>query len=1077
MEAALAARDVVGVEDFVLLENYSEISAFVDNLRKRFRESLIYTYIGPVLVSVNPYRTIPHLYDSDVIETYRNVSFYELPPHIYAVADVAYRSMRRDHTDQCVLISGESGAGKTEASKLILQYIASTSASSPTSPPPPSSPLSATAASGAGGIDRRQLQRSVSVNVHRVKDRLLQSNPILEAFGNAKTLRNDNSSRFGKYMDIQFDFMGLPVGGVILNYLLEKSRVVRHADGEENFHVFYELIYGADTSLLDTLRLTQDTDDYRYTQVTSEGHKSVNHHADKVLFDELQHALDVCDFSSDEKKDLCAVVAFILHLGNVTFDDEEGNAVISSDEMLNIIDTLIGCGVDNIQKALTYRSITAENKKVSSPLSCEQAAYARDALAKAVYNRLFMWIVKHVNASLSRTNIAPSSSDHITVLGLLDIYGFEVFQTNSFEQLCINYCNEKLQQLFITLTLKSEQEEYRSEGIQWEPVEYFDNKIICDLVESKPNGIIAIMDDECTRPGQATDVTFLASLSRHLNSHKHFTSQDTAKTSASRKSVLRHEFCLVHYAGPVTYDVNGFLDKNSDLLYRDLKQVMIGASGNAIACQLFEQSELDSKKRPETAATQFKLSVAQLMDILMSKQPSYVRCIKPNHDKKPDSFVDDVVHHQVTYLGLMENLRVRRAGFAYRRQYELFLNRYKALCEATWPNYRGSGSSRDAVELICQQLNYDDDDYRLGRTKIFIRFPRVLFATEDALQARKHELATIVQAQYRGYHERQNFLRLKAAAVKMETVVRMFLAKRLLSRRRRAAFTIRRYIKGFITRDGPPTDENQRFIRLMKYNYLETLKKKLPTSVLDKSWPPSPSALQETSELLRSLCMQNMARKYRLSLTNERQQQLRLKVHAETVFKNKKQLYTASVAEPFVNCRLDAHQSQQMMNVFVKKIKSEQEDITYSCMVTKYDRRGYRPRRRPFIITSQAVYILNEKDFRLKRKLPFTNITNVSVSSLNDGFLLLHTDTEDNSGKHVIADWIYEAEYVIELLTYLSVVSNKEVLFANNTLACNVNNNKQVHIDFDTGPKYEVTRRRAPGSSQHRLSVIVPADV
>lgn len=527
----------------------------------------------------------------------------------------------------------------------------------------------------------------------------------------------------------------------------------------------------------------------------------------------------------------------------------------------------------------------------------------------------------------------------------------------------------------------------------------------------------------------------------------------------------------------MTYDVNGFLDKNSDLLYRDLKQVMIDCSGNAIASQLFDQSELDSKKRPDSAATQFKLSLAQLMDILMSKQPSYVRCIKPNHDKKPESFVDEVVHHQVTYLGLMENLRVRRAGFAYRRKYELFLNRYKSLCEATWPNYRGDGSPRDAVELICRQLDYQQDDYRLGRTKIFIRFPRVLFATEDALQLRKHDLATIIQTQYRGYHDRQNFQKLKSAAIKMESVVRMFLAKKLLARRKHAAFIIRRYIKGFITRAGPPTDDNQRFIRYMRYNYLDTLKTKLPASVLDKTWPPSPVSLQETSELLRALCMQNMARRYRLSLSDERQQQFWLKVHAEKVFKDKKQLYSASVAEPFITCRLDAHQNQQMTNVFMKKIKSDDETVVYACMVTKYDRRGYRPRRRPLIITSHAVYILNEKDFRLKLRVPFSNLTSVSVSSLNDGFFLLHTDTTDNSGKHVIADWIYEADYVIELLTYLSITCDKQVLFADNTIACNVTNNKQVHIDFDTGPTYQVSRRRTPGSSQQRLSVIVPASV
>jgi myosin-1 len=419
----------------------------------------------------------------------------------------------------------------------------------------------------------------------------------------------------------------------------------------------------------------------------------------------------------------------------------------------------------------------------------------------------------------------------------------------------------------------------------------------------------------------------------------------------------------------------------------------------------------------------------------------------------------------------MENLRVRRAGFAYRRLYEVFLARYKSLCSHTWPNY--SGSARNGVELICQQLSYQPDDYRLGRTKLFIRFPRVLFSTEDALQSRKQELATLIQARYRCYHQRCRFLKMKHAAVKMESVVRMFIAKKLLERRRRAAQTIRRYIKGFMTRDGPPTEDNQRFIRYMKFNFLMTLKEHLPGSILDKSWPRAPRSLQQTSTLLHKLFIQNLARRYRLALTPDRKHQLTLKVLAESLFLNKKQSYRGTIPQPFINNRLDGVHSSHRDNVFAKKLNIATEHILYSCLVTKYDRHGYTARQRILIVTSAAVYILNDKDFKLKQKIPFCNLTNVSVSSLSDGVFVLHTDTETSSGKHTKTDWIYVAEHVIELLVYLCTVYDKsKLVFAdNNTIACNVTTNKQVHIDFGTGPTTSQVVKRA---SRQRLSVIVP---
>ncbi|XP_022253422.1 unconventional myosin-Ic-like, partial [Limulus polyphemus] len=819
MENALHARDRVGVQDFVLLEDYRNEKSFIENLKKRFKENLIYTYIGSVLVSVNPYKDLG-IYQKEYVDQYRNVNFYELPPHVFAIADTAYRFMREECRDQCILISGESGAGKTEASKKILQYLAAASYH--------------------------------ATQVEHVKDKLLTSNPVLEAFGNAKTNRNDNSSRFGKYMDIEFNFMGAPLGGHILNYLLEKSRVVHQNPGERNFHIFYQLVMGADDNLLQKLFLQREPELYYYM---NQGNSTTVYGVDDAAqFQVVKSALSVIDFTEEEEEALFMITASILHVGNIGFSEENGQAIIAQEKSVSSICKLLGCPEDVLKDALTHRTIEARGDTVVSPLNRDQAIYARDALSKAVYERQFKWLVQKLNNSLEN----KSESGRRTLMGLLDIYGFEIFQNNSFEQFCINYCNEKLQQLFIELTLKLEQEEYRREGIEWETIEYFNNKIICDLIEKQHKGVISVLDEECLRPGDATDVTFLDKLETTVGTHPHFLSYKVADNK-TKKSLYREEFRLKHYAGDVTYKVEGFLDKNNDLLYRDLKKAMTKSSNLITKCT-FPDCELTSKKRPDTVATQFKKSLSQLMDILMSKEPWYIRCIKPNDNKLSAQFDDTIVGHQVKYLGLMENLRVRRAGFAYRRPYEDFLKRYKCLCPSTWPDYQGNAI--DGVEKLVNHLGYKSDDYRMGKTKLFIRLPRTLFETEDAFEQKKHDLATIIQAKFHGYSQKKKFLQMKMAATLIACYCRRYLAKKLLEKRRWAVKVIHRFIKGFITRNEPENEENKHFVQCVKAEYLRRLAQNLPKSVLDKSWAPAPVSCRKASELLQDMHRKWLARKY-----------------------------------------------------------------------------------------------------------------------------------------------------------------------------------------------------------------------
>lgn len=979
MEKDLYVRHRVGVDDFVLLENHTSEEAFIDNLHKRYREKLIYTYIGSVLVSVNPYQDLP-IYDRKYVETYGTANFYELPPHIFAVTNTALRSLCDELRDQCILISGESGAGKTEASKKVLQFIAATS---------------------------RQKEK-----VDTVRDKLLQSNPVLEAFGNAKTNRNDNSSRFGKYMDVEFNFLGEPIGGHIINYLLEKSRVVFQANGERNFHIFYQLLAGADDSHLERLSLERNPQLYSYLkQGDSCKVSSIDDASD---FQNVKNALKVMEITAEEQEALFQLVAVVMHLGNVDFIiNRKGDASLTNPENVATVAKLLGCPVEILSSALTNRTIQARGDTVKTPLDIIDAVKARDALAKSLYERLFSWLVQRLNRSLAAVH-----HNKKTVMGILDIYGFEIFENNSFEQLCINYCNEKLQQLFIELTLRTEQDEYRREGIQWEPVAYFDNKIICDLVEEKRKGIISILNEECLRPGATSDSTFLSKMNDMLVEHPHYLSHAKVDNK-TRKTIERDQFRLKHYAGEVTYDVHGFIEKNNDLLFRDLKESII-VSTNSITNDLFSTAELNSKKRPETASSQFKSSLAQLLELLVSKEPSYIRCIKPNESKLADSFDMTTVTHQVKYLGLMENLRVRRAGFAYRRPYEPFINRYKSLCPETWPFPKGT--PKEAVQTLVNHLNYGPDDYRMGATKIFIRFPKTFFETEDAFQRGKNRLATIIQKIYKGRLQRRQYLKMRTACISVQTYVRRFLAKRRADRRRWAVSVVRTFIKGFMARNETASEANAKFHSFVRCQFLLRLSKALPQSVLDKSWPGAPVICEEPNEILRELYMKTMVRRYCKGMSPPRRRQFELKVMAEQIFRGNRKNYPKSIAQWFVDSRLSAEATPQFRSGFESIYKPQNEQILYSVPVIKFDRHGYKARERILCVTNSAIYLLDAKDSKIKHRLTFNTINGITVTNGMDNLILIRVPEDTTTDK---GDIILECQFLIETLTRIYDASGR----------------------------------------------------
>ncbi|XP_023381525.1 unconventional myosin-Ig [Pteropus vampyrus] len=510
-----------GKPDFVLLDQVT-MEDFMENLKLRFEKGRIYTYIGEVLVSVNPYQELP-LYGPEAIARYQGRELYERPPHLYAVANAAYRAMKRRSRDTCIVISGESGAGKTEASKHIMQYIAAV-----TNP-------------------------SQRAEVERVKNVLLKSTCVLEAFGNARTNRNHNSSRFGKYMDINFDFKGDPVGGHIHSYLLEKSRVLKQHVGERNFHAFYQVLRGCEDSELRELHLQRSPALYNFTRQGAG--LSVSDSDEKSHHQAVMEAMQVIGFRAEEVGSVHRILAAILHLGNIEFvEKEEGGLAVSEEVLVDHVAELTATPREMVLRCLLARTVASGGREViEKGHTAAEASYARDACAKAVYQRLFEWVVNRINSVMETRDRDPRRDGKDTVIGVLDIYGFEVFPVNSFEQFCINYCNEKLQQLFIQLILKQEQEEYEREGIAWQSVEYFNNATIVDLVERPHRGILAVLDEACSSAGTITDRIFLQTLDTHHRHHPHYTSRQLCPTDKTME--FGRDFRIKHYAGDVTSTV------------------------------------------------------------------------------------------------------------------------------------------------------------------------------------------------------------------------------------------------------------------------------------------------------------------------------------------------------------------------------------------------------------------------------------------------------------------------------------------------------------------------------------------
>ncbi|CAG5086005.1 Oidioi.mRNA.OKI2018_I69.PAR.g11082.t2.cds [Oikopleura dioica] len=928
-----------GVQDLVLLENINE-EAVLENLRKRFAKNAIYTYIGPVVISINPYQNVA-IYSDDIVRKYNGRNMYEMPAHLFGLVEAAYRQMRTFCKDQCILITGESGAGKTEASKIMMNYI-STCAE------------------------------------------------------------------------------------------------------ERNFHIFYFLIHGIDEAELASFQLTRRAVDYNI--LARGGVEHVPGINDSKRWEELVSAMVTIGFAEEEIGAIKRIIAAILHLGNVQFTSKgDDECQVKNAEVLGRVATLLRIHEESLSEALTRRAIkisSAKGETVHVTLSVPEAEAVQLSFCKALYGRVFDWLVQRLNAFLK-----IEKKEIRSVIGVLDIYGFEVLTENSFEQLLINYCNEKLHQVFIELTLKQEQEEYQREGIQWQQIEYFNNVPIVNLIEGRP-GVLGLLDEECLRPGETGDAQLLQKFDIYLQSSKFYQSRENNNNSKSNKATSKNsnksailsstDFSITHYAGTVKYSIINFVEKNKDVLYSSLSAVSFNSSCHVLK-QCFPEGDpkFDNRKRPPTQGHQFKLSMSTLMKNLLQKQPHYIRCIKPNEQKAPKLFDKGLVTSQIRYLGLVENVRVRRAGYSFRQSYPEFHNRYKMMSDSTWPS--SNKAHRDAVKCILEDTKLSKDEYEFGRSKIFIRSPKMIFKLEEIRLKMLESIVAKVQAQWRCYVQRKKFTAMKSAQISISSQWKCYKQRRLYLETKKSTLTIQCFFRGMRARAelarlkliqkrhnaattiaaawrGMKCRRETR--KLFKANaapiiarfmdnlsvkkYLLALAKSLPSSSpTDSSWPIlRHKKLAETDSLLRKL-------HHKWRCTN----------HIRKLTPSQHRLLVDKVECAEIADYINLNSEKKWEDLSTKNLFG---DILFADIMQKVNRKDGKTQEVIVVLTS-AVSILAADSLKLKSTIEVKNIHSICMSPYDDGVCTLRVKQDGLKG-----DLLLTGRFVLEFALRLGQIKRKE---------------------------------------------------
>ncbi|XP_062535184.1 unconventional myosin-Ia [Armigeres subalbatus] len=1183
----------IGSWDSVLLENLSEDS-FINNLHQRYKRDLIYTYIGTFLVALNPFKPLT-IYTPDLVRKYANKSLFQLPPHLFALANSAHQFLLNYNEDQCIVMSGESGAGKTESSRMIVHFLtqlsemrrsrtptfslrgsnpnsrqttpkhcgiarvgssfeSGTGSSRPDSImkyntsrkcshektvefdlishhkssenlalmmggggvgvmgstpkclkhsnqsisrsteandfPTKSTLKSAFAASsssscpkhncGSAGsshldlhrmcgyspslqkrcnlsrcchqsstrsihkssssialtydhnsslmspsIHRRQILKSITKEVYlrdlelaRMRERLAHAELFLEALGNAFTVKNANSSRFGKFFDIEFDYKGDPIGGHLTLYMLEKNRVTSRSSGERNFHIFYQLLSGADIHLLKSLKLQRNIDRYDLLKY------SFTNEEDRTNFAFTKRSLEVIGFNQEEIFSIFTILAVVLKLGNLVFisttniDGSEG-CEISNEYELDDIAQLLQLDSHLLFHCLTRVGESWEQIETDgSEIDAAYAAKIRFALCRTLYGRLFTLVAARINELLKLKQHGTLSAIRGRTIGLLDFYGFEVLEKNSFEQFAINYCNERLQQHYVKNVLKYQQDLYVAEGIEWVKIDFFDNQAICELIDKPCFGILHLLDE----PQITNDGMLLTRLHQCCAGHTNFLARDS--------TLPANCFQIRHFEGPVLYNSLGFIEKNLDLLPKHISACLYQNCELPIVASLFPEGNPkrhSTGRKPTSLSTNLRTSLQTLLKQLEQRYNHYIFCIKPNELKQPKMLELGLIQHQVRYMCLIPLINLWRNGHYFNMLHSRFVQRYKLLCQYTWPHF--SGSTIDGVALIIRSVPLPGAEFTIGRKKVFIRSPRTVYELDEFRKVRLNELAVLIQKTYRSYTKRKHFLALRRS----QTIIAMHW-KSWKEREKVRITEFKKQAHWAVQVIG-------RFLILIKTReFLVTLLLRLPhdnMSPICHDWPTAPTFLTETSQLLRNIFHRWRCYKYRKSFDQPARNRMREKVTASIIFKDRKISYPRTVAHPFHGDYIRLRQ-----NIQWKRVSCEHNDqyVVFADIINKIARSSGKFIPILMVISTNSMLLLDQKTMQIKYRIPASEIYRMSLSPYFDDIAVIHIRADNYSsnmsdrsesptgclfqseiGKKK-GDFVFQTAHSIEIVTKLFLV-------------------------------------------------------
>jgi myosin V len=790
--------------------SYLNDAAVLNTIYCRYQDNIIYTYSGLVLVALNPYCDLK-LYGDSLIQAYSGKSRGELEPHLFAVAEDAFRSMQRGQKNQSIIISGESGSGKTISARYVMRYFASAA--------------------------NAHLSDSLVAASSLVEARVLASNPILEAFGNAKTTRNDNSSRFGKYVQIFFDAREEITGAAIQTYLLEKTRVTKQCKGERNYHIFYQLLESSNSQLKEDLKLSGFTwKDFEYLKAAG---GSIENVQDSKEFDQTVESMEIAGFTKETQSKIFKILSAVLYLGNVSFTEEENDSSKVSEGSMSNLTTFAELmnyygEIEDLERCFTSKLLVTKHESVEMKLSVKQAEAAKDAIAKFLYSRVFDYIVNQLNELLSPSKRVAE----LKFIGVLDIYGFEKFDTNSFEQFCINYANEKLQHEFNQQVFKLEQELYEREQIKWSFINFSDNQPCIDLIEMR-GGILDLLDEECRFPNGG-DVSFLDKIKIQVPKK----GDEISKYLGSDPLEMPETFTIKHFAYNVAYSVAGFLEKNRDLVPGEIDSII----GDCNKAMLGSSNESENRS---TTGSSFRGSLNDLMKKIQSTQVHYIRCIKPNNSKGALCFESDFVMQQLRAGGIIETIKISAAGYPARWSFEEFFNRYRLLCPVMKIKSDNDSNFRElSEELLGAQNDLEADEYQIGKSQIFLR-AGILAKLEQNRSTTLKNAATLIQSRLKAHWALQAVKVQLKGVIFIQSVFKSYQAREKMEEMQRSyskmliesAFHRHQSIRGFKMKvEAIRTLQHQWKSHLKMKSYSEDLRHRMALTI-QKSFRGKKSAL------------------------------------------------------------------------------------------------------------------------------------------------------------------------------------------------------------------------------------------